>query len=88
MKEIILTQQEVSVLKDLQNNLSKNLILSNLKKFWLISWVQVDNDWGSRVLAKLTWDWEQLVRNLNQHKWLLDNVTITLDLGIVKISSK
>ena len=86
MKELILTEEEVNVIKDLDNNIDKTEILRDLESYWFIKWIWTDDNWYIKLW--LTVDWKQLLRQLENHKWVLDKLQFILDLWIIKIKTK
>jgi len=86
MKELILTQKEITVLRNLNDNLDEKEILTDLEEYWLINGISSDTRWYAT--ANLIKDWKQLLRQLDEHEWLLDNFKFTFNLWVVKISTK
>jgi hypothetical protein len=85
MKELILYNSEIEVLKDLKNNLDKYEILSDLEDYGFIKWVCSDDRWY--LDAWLNVNWKQVLRQLENRK-ITDNFEFELDLGIIKIRTK
>ncbi len=85
MKEIILFEEEINVLKDLQNNMDKNTILLDLKNYWFIDATFTDDTWC--VFAQLNVNWKQVLRQI-EGKSILDNFEFELDLWLIKIKKK
>lgn len=84
MKELILLEEEINVLKDLQNNMDKQDILLDLKNYWFIN-ATFANTWC--VFAQLTVNWKQVLRQI-EDKSILDNFEFELNLWLVKIKKK
>lgn len=86
MKELILLEEEINVIKDLNNSLDKTEILRDLCDYWFIKWVWTDSNWYIKLW--LTVHWKQLLRQLEYNNWILSKLEFTLDLGLIKIKTK
>lgn len=94
MKEIILFEEEINVLKDLQNNMDKNTILLDLKNYWFIDATFTGDIWCVLftgdiwcVFSQLNVNWKQVLRQI-EGKSILDNFEFELDLWLIKIKKK
>lgn len=85
MKELILLEEEINVLKDLENNIDKTEILRDLVDYWFIKWIWTDSNWY--IKTWLTVYWKQLIRQLENRK-ITDWFEFELDLWILKIKTK